>query len=373
MEFANEGDLKQLIKQHSLFKKNFTQEEIINYATQIANSINYIHSKNILHRDIKPENILLSDGMLKLGDFGISKELSSTIDFTNTGVGTPFYISPEICNGKKYNHKSDIWSFGCVLYELMTLERPFNFDTINALIYNIVNSYPERKINDKLYSSDLIDLVCDMMNKNYENRPSIKEILTRLDSIGANRKNSSLDTEMVNSFNSNSSTGQSPVSPMNNILNSNNVNVVFHSKMFSNHKHPIKLSSTSLRSSNTTVDTVHHSSSVPKNVYQLAMKSGSNPEIKKKINRFSFEEKLKQRVFSKEIAPRRKRGYSVNRKELMKNFLIDKYGKEMFSQIEGIANSKEMNYSKKEKKIIELIGSEEFRKTEKYLRYITEL
>ena len=57
----------------------------------------------------------------------------------------------------------------------------------------------------------------------------------------------------------------------------------------------------------------------------------------------------------------------------MKNFLIDKYGKEMFSQIEGIANSKEMNYSKKEKKIIELIGSEEFRKTEKYLRYITEL
>ena len=95
--------------------------------------------------------------------------------------------------------------------------------------------------------------------------------------------------------------------------------------------------------------------------------------IKKGINRFSFEEKLKQRVYSKEIAPRRKRGYSVNRKELMKNFLIDKYGKEMFSQIEGIANSKEMNYSKKEKKIIELIGSEEFRKTEKYLRYITEL
>ena len=99
-----------------------------------------------------------------------------------------------------------------------------------------------------------------MMNKNYESRPSIKEILTRLDSIGSNRKNSSLDNEMVNSFNSNSSTGQSPVSPMNNILN-NNVNVVFHSKMFSNHKHPRKLSSTSLRSSNTTVDTVHHSSS----------------------------------------------------------------------------------------------------------------
>ena len=179
---------------------------------------------------------------------------------------------------------------------------------ISSMFFSNLVTYALSRLNIVIYSNDLIDLVTDMMNKNYESRPSIKEILTRLDSIGSNRKNSSLDNEMVNSFNSNSSTGQSPVSPMNNILN-NNVNVVFHSKMFSNHKHPIKLSSTSLRSSNTTVDTVHHSSSVPKNVYQLAMKSGSNPEIKNKINRFSFEEKLKQRVYSKEIAPRRKRGY----------------------------------------------------------------
>lgn len=384
MEYAKDGDLRKIIKSRKKKRKYFTQHEIIKYITQIANSINYIHSKKILHRDIKPENIFISDGIIKLGDFGISKELSASIDFTNTGVGTPYYISPEICQGQKYNHKSDIWSFGCLLYELMTLERPYNYEGINTLIYNIVNSLPETKIDDKLYSPELIELVRDMMQKDPEKRPNIQEIISRVEHINPHKKQYSLDNEMVGSGslgscnNNNSPKAFSPASPTHNILN-NNVSVVFHSKMFSgsmnqNKHEPIKLSSGSLRSSNTTVETVRSPQSLPKKICQLAIKSGSNPEIKKKQNNdLSFGEKLKQRVYSKEIVPRR-RGYcKENRKELMRNFLVDKFGKDLFSKIESISNSKQLHSNEKEKIIIDLLGSDEFKKNEKYLRYITDL
>ena len=92
-------------------------------------AIEFLHTRKVLHRDIKCSNIFLTNfGSAKLGDFGISKVLANTFDAATTVVGTPFYLSPEICENKPYSFASDIWSFGCVLYELCCLEvRAFEF------------------------------------------------------------------------------------------------------------------------------------------------------------------------------------------------------------------------------------------------------
>lgn len=79
-----------------------------------------------MHRDLKSSNIFIcSDGNIKLGDFGIAKVLKHSDDFAKTIVGTPYYLSPEICQRKPYNKSSDIWSLGCILYELMNLKHAF--------------------------------------------------------------------------------------------------------------------------------------------------------------------------------------------------------------------------------------------------------
>lgn len=80
---------------------------------------------------------------MKLGDFGISKVLESTHDFAKTSLGTPYYLSPEVCMGQKYDYKSDTWMLGCILYELCTLKRPFEGDSLNVVINKIVSkAYP---------------------------------------------------------------------------------------------------------------------------------------------------------------------------------------------------------------------------------------
>ncbi|XP_026550079.1 serine/threonine-protein kinase Nek8-like, partial [Notechis scutatus] len=102
------------------------EETILHFFVQILLALHHVHAKQILHRDLKTQNILLDKHhtTLKIGDFGISKILSSKSK-AYTVVGTPCYISPELCEGKPYNQKSDIWALGCVLYELASLKRAF--------------------------------------------------------------------------------------------------------------------------------------------------------------------------------------------------------------------------------------------------------
>ena len=73
-------------------------------------------------------------GLVKLGDFGIAKKLSSTQDFTNTQLGTPFFISPEICENKDYNYKTDVWMLGCLLYEMYFMQKPFYGSDISVIV-----------------------------------------------------------------------------------------------------------------------------------------------------------------------------------------------------------------------------------------------
>lgn len=117
MEYAPGGDLCQYLKKRK--GVHVAEETVLAQFVQLCQAINYIHSHRILHRDLKTQNVFLTnDGKVKLGDFGISKILNETKGYANTLVGTPYYLSPELCQEKPYNNKSDIWSLGCCLYEM---------------------------------------------------------------------------------------------------------------------------------------------------------------------------------------------------------------------------------------------------------------
>eukprot|EP00753_Platysulcus_tardus_P006157 PLAT14004.2.p1 GENE.PLAT14004.2~~PLAT14004.2.p1 ORF type:complete len:852 (+),score=324.25 PLAT14004.2:327-2558(+) len=144
--------------------------------TQLACALNYIHSRRILHRDLKTQNIFLtSSGVIKLGDFGISKVLSSTASMASTMIGTPYYMSPELCEDAPYNNKSDMWALGCVLYELTTLTRAFEGRNIGALVLKIISGrYPP--IPDR-YSTHLAQLVDALLQKDPAERPDAVDLL----------------------------------------------------------------------------------------------------------------------------------------------------------------------------------------------------
>ena len=136
-----EGDsLKELIK-----VKRFTIEEVLNIAIQIAEGLNTAHKKGIVHRDIKSDNIMVTkDGLVKIMDFGLAK-LKGATKLTTTGstLGTLAYMSPEQAQGIEVDQRSDIFSFGVVLYEMITGQLPFKGEHEAAIIYSIINETPE--------------------------------------------------------------------------------------------------------------------------------------------------------------------------------------------------------------------------------------
>jgi serine/threonine protein kinase len=176
MEYWEVGDLAYHIKKKKEKKERFTEDEILNWFIQIAIALEYIHGRKVIHRDIKTSNIFLTgNGTVKLGDFGISKVLENTNEAAMTVVGTPYYMSPEVCENKPYTFKSDVWALGWVLYELCTLQHAFLADNLLGLVYKIVKGNYESIPDD--YSSDLNELVETILNKDESKRPTVQGIL----------------------------------------------------------------------------------------------------------------------------------------------------------------------------------------------------
>lgn len=133
-------------------------------------ALEYVHGRKILHRDLKSQNIFLTaNNTIKLGDFGISKVLESTCDQALTVQGTPYYMSPEVCQSKPYTYTSDVWALGCILYELCTLKHAFSAENLLGLVFKIVQDKQEPISNE--YSADLRNLVSLMLNKDEKKRP----------------------------------------------------------------------------------------------------------------------------------------------------------------------------------------------------------
>ena len=133
-------------------------------------ALEYVHGRKILHRDLKSQNIFLTaNNTIKLGDFGISNVLENTCDQALTVQGTPYYMSPEVCQSKPYTYTSDVWALGCILYELCTLKHAFSAENLLGLVFKIVQDKQEPISSE--YSADLRNLVSLMLNKDEKKRP----------------------------------------------------------------------------------------------------------------------------------------------------------------------------------------------------------
>eukprot|EP01043_Picozoa_sp_COSAG02_P024856 COSAG02_NODE_1375_length_13001_cov_3.495272_7_plen_803_part_00 len=177
MEWAARGDLQAKIRSVKSKSKRLTEQAVFRYFLQITQALDFIHARKILHRDLKPANIFLDEhGDAKLGDFGVSKLLESTTQLCDTTVGTPFYFSPELCEGRTYSSKSDIWALGCVLYELCELAPPFTAKNMGALVLKIVSGQWS-PLSPDIYCQDLAALVEMCLTREQSQRPSAATIL----------------------------------------------------------------------------------------------------------------------------------------------------------------------------------------------------
>ena len=116
-QYCEGGNLSRKIKNQKKLKVPFLEEQVLDWFTQLTTAIAYCHGKRVLHRDLKPGNVFLTaTNQVKLGDFGIARVLENTMDKAQTVAGTPYFMSPEVCENKPYGAESDIWALGCILY-----------------------------------------------------------------------------------------------------------------------------------------------------------------------------------------------------------------------------------------------------------------
>eukprot|EP00906_Rhabdomonas_costata_P024487 RCo035187 len=162
MEYADRGSLFDRVQQAKDRSQPLEEVEIWQIFAQLTLALHHVHQAGVLHRDIKSANVFLASpsspgsgsgggggagegaSVVKLGDFGVAKHLLCRADLATTCIGTPYYLSPEICLNRPYGAKSDVWSLGVVLYELCSLRHPFDASCQAALIMKIIHGqYPQ--------------------------------------------------------------------------------------------------------------------------------------------------------------------------------------------------------------------------------------
>ena len=174
MEYADDGDLYTKIKKMKEQKIIFDEKIIWDYSIQIIQGLKALHDKNIMHRDLKSENIFITkNNRCKIGDMNVSKVLKEKL--LNTQTGTPYYASPEVWMNKPYSYKSDLWSIGCVIYEMCELKTPFPGKDMEDLFVNICLNKVER-IN-KIYSDELWYIIKKLLEVNVDKRFDCRQFL----------------------------------------------------------------------------------------------------------------------------------------------------------------------------------------------------
>ena len=174
MEFADDGDIEKKIKENIKYHRIFDENTIWNWTIQILEGLKYLHDNKIMHRDLKCANIfLMKNGLLKLGDLNVSKITKAGMAQTQTG--TPYYCSPEIWEDKPYDYKCDIWSIGCIIYEICTLRPPFRGTNLRDLYNNIKKGfYMPIGYN---YSNDLKKIISLLLVVDPKNRMNTEQII----------------------------------------------------------------------------------------------------------------------------------------------------------------------------------------------------
>ncbi|KAK2186321.1 hypothetical protein NP493_206g05016 [Ridgeia piscesae] len=176
-DYCDGGTLDDRIHEATLRRQYFTEKQVMDWFLQVSMAVRYIHSKKVLHRDLKAQNVFLnkSGSVCKLGDFGIAKNLDNAVDVANTCVGTPCYLSPEMCQDIPYSSKADIWALGCMLFEMLALKPAFDANNLVSLFYKIVKG--EHDMIPEMFSQEMQNLVHTVLAKNPEDRPSARALL----------------------------------------------------------------------------------------------------------------------------------------------------------------------------------------------------
>lgn len=214
-EWAAAGDLKRQLRKAQERGVGFEERVVWKYFSQICSAMKYMHEKRIMHRDLKPANIFLTlDGTIKVGDLGLSRELSEHTIQAHSKVGTPLYMSPEVLKGDGYDFKSDIWSLGCLLYELAMLRSPFRAEGLNMMsLFQKISNGEYQPLPDT-YSEDLRTLTYSMISTKSEDRPEMGYVVEM-----ANEMRDRYSAERQKLKRSMSNTAQDMMATMNEINN----------------------------------------------------------------------------------------------------------------------------------------------------------
>ena len=222
-EFCPYGDLFGYIKFYKERGSKIEEKIIWIIFIQLSLGLSYLHHKKILHRDIKTKNIFIKNNLtVKIGDFGIAKILNSTSSYAHTFIGTPYYISPELCKDQPYNDKSDVWSLGCVLYELCTLNHPFEGGT-QVEIYEKIMTQKFKAISPE-YSLELKKMVDLLLEKDEKKRPKMKDII-RMKCVIDKANNYNINIDLVDN-----GIIEEEKSDVNSVNNAGNVNKMHDNK-----------------------------------------------------------------------------------------------------------------------------------------------
>ncbi len=169
MELMEGDDLKKWTTKDTLL----TMPQVMDFIAKVADALDYAHQQGVVHRDIKPANIMiLKDGTVRVADFGIARIQGSSKTATGTVMGTPSYMSPEQIAGKKVDGRSDIFSLGVTLYELLTGEKPFKGgEAIGTLLFQIANDpHPDARAVRADIPAEAVDVINKALTKDPEKR-----------------------------------------------------------------------------------------------------------------------------------------------------------------------------------------------------------
>ncbi len=179
MEYVDGGTIQQQVDDRNPGMRHFNDSTVMLLFVQMLLAVEYLHRHNVLHRDLKAANVLISKKWLaKLADFGFAKQFDDDIDaeVSLTVLGTPHNMSPCVVTRRPYSDKADMWSLGVILYELLTLEKPFPGDSVEVVALAIATQPPE-PIRREGLSPNVLALISMLLDKNPKRRPSARQVL----------------------------------------------------------------------------------------------------------------------------------------------------------------------------------------------------
>lgn len=177
-EYCDQGDLYSLLIELRRRGERVPETQVLSWLAQLCLALSHLHRQRILHRDVKTSNIFVTaDRTLKLGDFGLARALQADSEAVISRVGSPFYMSPEICLNQPYSTPTDIWSLGCVLYEILVLQPAFYAENM-ALVLEKICSASYRPLPDGACSDAVRQLLEEMLTLDSTVRPSAQAVLS---------------------------------------------------------------------------------------------------------------------------------------------------------------------------------------------------